>query len=187
LQLGRLTDEAGTLLDVLGGSLGQLGALTAPIHSRATALTAAQRNVAATKAEVDSLLDHLDTARRVAGPLAAGPASDLAAFMEALESLERSVAFLQGHARLAAVQAALGHAQALFNRALETCHADFTRTLVEATRAAMPPPAWVQQHLDDVITGALGCFCGDRGPVLSVLSRAESVLQEVLRVTHKRA
>ncbi|KIZ02022.1 Exocyst complex component 7 [Monoraphidium neglectum] len=152
--LGRLTDEAGTLLDVLGGSLGQLGALTAPIHSRATALTAAQRNVAATKAEVDSLLDHLDTARRVAGPLAAGPASDLAAFMEALESLERSVAFLQGHARLAAVQAALGHAQALFNRALETCHADFTRTLVEATRAAMPPPAWVQQHLDDVITEA---------------------------------
>ncbi|KAI8467925.1 MAG: Cullin repeat-like-containing domain protein [Monoraphidium minutum] len=150
--LGRLTREAGALLDVLGGSLGHLGALTAPIHSRATALTAAQRNVASTKAEVDALLDHLDTARRVAGPLAAGPASDLGGFMGALEALERSVAFLQGHTRLAAVQAALGQAQALFNRALETCHADFAATLAAATRDTAPPPAWLQQHLGDAVT-----------------------------------
>lgn len=153
LQLSRLTNEASTLLDILGDSLGQLGGLTAPIHSRATALTAAQRNVAATKGEVDVLLEHLETSRRVAGPLQAGPAADLAAFMEALESLERSVAFLHGHSRLAAVQAALGHAQALFNRALETCHADFASTLTEATREAAPSPAWVAEHLSDTISG----------------------------------
>lgn len=154
LQLGRLTTEAGALLDVLGGSLGTLGALTAPIHSRAAALTAAQRNVAATKAEADALLDHLDTSRRVGPTLAAGPAADLPAFLEALEALERSVAFLQGHARLAAVQAALGAGQALFNRALETCHADFAATLAAAARDGAPPPAWLQRHLGDAITGA---------------------------------
>ena len=151
--MSRLTNEAGALLDVLGGSLHQLGALTAPIHSRATALTAAQRNIAATKGEVDALLEHLDNARRGASALAAGPAADLGSFMSALEGLERSVAFLQGHASLSVVQAALGRAQSLFNRALETCHADFAATLAEATHAAAPSPAWVQENLAALITG----------------------------------
>jgi hypothetical protein len=154
-KLSRLTSEASSLLDVLGGSLDDLAVLTAPIHSRATALTAAQRNVAATKAEVDALLDALDTPRRAAAALHAGPAVDLAAFMEALEALERAVAFLHGHPRLAAVQAALGHAQGLFNHALETCHVDFAATLADGARAAAPPPAWVAQHLGDAITGAI--------------------------------
>jgi len=52
---------------MLGGRLSDLGRVTAPIHSRATALTAAQRNIAAAKEAVDSLLEHLDTSRRVRG------------------------------------------------------------------------------------------------------------------------
>ena len=63
--LNRLTSESVSLLDVLGGSLVELAAVTAPIHSRATALTAAQRNIGATKEAVDKLLEHLDTSRRV--------------------------------------------------------------------------------------------------------------------------
>ena len=149
-----MTSEAGGLLDSLGASLDSLSTLTAPIHSRATALTVAQRNIAATKGEVDALLEHLGTPRRVAAALQAGPASDLAAFLEGLEALERSVAFLQRHARLAAVEAALGYAQAVFNRALETCHADFAATLAEATRMCAPQPSWVAGHLGDALNGA---------------------------------
>ncbi|GBG00340.1 hypothetical protein Rsub_13072 [Raphidocelis subcapitata] len=152
--LSRLTSEAGGLLDSLGASLDSLGTLTAPIHSRATALTVAQRNIAATKGEVDALLEHLDTPRRVAAALQAGPASDLAAFLEGLEALERSVAFLQRHSRLAAVGAALGYAQAVFNRALETCHADFTATLADATRTCAPQPSWIVEHLGDTLDEA---------------------------------
>jgi hypothetical protein len=63
--LDRLTTEAGQLLDALGQSLYELTDLTAPIHARATALTAAQANVAETKKAVDELLEHLDTSRRV--------------------------------------------------------------------------------------------------------------------------
>lgn len=141
------------MLDVLGGSLGTLGALTAPIHSRAAALSAAQVHIAGTKGEVDALLEALDAARSLAGPLTAGPAAHLGAFLEALEALERSVAFLQGHTRLAAVQAALGSAQGLFNTALEACHADFTATLNESLAERAPSPAWVAQHLEDDING----------------------------------
>jgi hypothetical protein len=61
----RLTTEADQVLDSLGHSLHELTALTAPIHARATALTDAQRNIAATKAAVGELLEHLDTSRRV--------------------------------------------------------------------------------------------------------------------------
>lgn len=63
--LDRLSGEAVALLDVLAGTLGQLGVLTAPIHSRATALTCAARNIADAKSAVDKLLEHLDTSRRV--------------------------------------------------------------------------------------------------------------------------
>ena len=65
--LNRLTNESVQLLDVLGSSLAHLSSVTAPIHSRATALTAAQRNVGAAKEAVDKLLEHLDTSRRVSG------------------------------------------------------------------------------------------------------------------------
>jgi hypothetical protein len=70
--LNRLTNESVQLLDVLGGSLAQLSQVTAPIHSRATALTAAQRNIAAAKDSVDKLLEHLDTSRRVSNPIFLG-------------------------------------------------------------------------------------------------------------------
>jgi hypothetical protein len=63
--LDRLSSESSQLLDVLGATLHELTGLTAPIHSRATALTQAQRNIAAANAAVDELLDHLDTSRRV--------------------------------------------------------------------------------------------------------------------------
>lgn len=67
LLLDRLTTEAGQLLEVLGTSLHQLTVLTAPVHSRATALTHAQQNIASTKQAVDELVQHLDTSRRVSG------------------------------------------------------------------------------------------------------------------------
>jgi hypothetical protein len=63
--LDRLSNESSQLLDVLGHTLHELTGLTAPIHSRATALTQAQRNIAAANAAVDELLDNLDTSRRV--------------------------------------------------------------------------------------------------------------------------
>jgi hypothetical protein len=65
--LDRLTGEAGQLLDVLGHTLYELGKLTAPINQRATALTIAQTNVAASKQQIDELLDNIDTSRRVRG------------------------------------------------------------------------------------------------------------------------
>ncbi len=63
--LNRLTTEAGTLLDVLGSQLHDLTTMTAPIRSRASALTVAQQNITAIKGNVDELLEHLDTSRRV--------------------------------------------------------------------------------------------------------------------------
>lgn len=63
--LDRLSVESSDLLNVLGQTLHQLTALTAPIHSRATALTNAQQNIAAAKQAVDQLLEHLETSRRV--------------------------------------------------------------------------------------------------------------------------
>lgn len=63
--LDRLTKESVQLLNVLDSSLTHLSEVTAPIHSRATALTAAQHNIAGTKEAVDKLLEHLDTSRRV--------------------------------------------------------------------------------------------------------------------------
>lgn len=63
--LDRLTNESLELLDVLEHTLQDLTTLTAPIHSRATALTRAQHNIAAAKQAVDQLLGHLDTSRRV--------------------------------------------------------------------------------------------------------------------------
>ena len=66
--LDRLTGEAGQLLDVLGHTLYELGKLTAPINQRATALTIAQTNVAASKQQIDELLENIDTSRRVCLP-----------------------------------------------------------------------------------------------------------------------
>jgi hypothetical protein len=63
--LNRVTSEEGALLDLLATSLVDLTELTAPIQRRATALTTAHDNIAATKRAVDTLLDHLDTSRRV--------------------------------------------------------------------------------------------------------------------------
>lgn len=63
--LDRLTNESVQLLDVLGQTLHELTELTAPIHSRATALTNAQANINAGNQAVDELLEHLDTSSRV--------------------------------------------------------------------------------------------------------------------------
>jgi hypothetical protein len=65
--LNRLSNESVQLLELLGGNLAQLAQVTAPIHSRARALTAAQHNIAAAKDSMDKLLQHLDTSRRVSG------------------------------------------------------------------------------------------------------------------------
>ena len=63
--LDRLTDETGQLLDSLGRTLYDLNHLTAPIKSRASALTVAQTNIVAAKSRVDELVDHVSTSRRV--------------------------------------------------------------------------------------------------------------------------
>lgn len=63
--LDRLSNESVQLLDVLGHSLYEIANLTAPIHMRATALTSAQRNIAAAKDAVDQLIQHMGTSRRV--------------------------------------------------------------------------------------------------------------------------
>lgn len=63
--LDRLTSESVELLGTLGAHLQEVGSITSPIHSRTTALTGAQRNIAAAKQAVDELLEHLETSRRV--------------------------------------------------------------------------------------------------------------------------
>lgn len=63
--LQRLSSESVELLDVMDSTLADLSTLTAPIHSRATALTAAQRNIAVAVAALDELMQHLATPRRV--------------------------------------------------------------------------------------------------------------------------
>jgi hypothetical protein len=68
---------------VLGSSLADMGRLTAPIHSRATALTAAAANIAAAQGAVAALLQHLDTSRRVRGGARARECADAGAAAEA--------------------------------------------------------------------------------------------------------
>eukprot|EP00775_Hariotina_reticulata_P010615 gene10615-10773_t len=132
--LDRLSDESVQLLDVLGHSLYEVSNLTAPIHMRATALTSAQRNIAAAKDAVDQLIEHVGTSRRVQGVLEAGPASNLECFLDALQQLEASNDYLQKHNRLAAVKSAVQHTQVVFNRALEQYggNAGLVRELIPA-------------------------------------------------------
>eukprot|EP00878_Enallax_costatus_P013220 GHUV01013820.1.p1 GENE.GHUV01013820.1~~GHUV01013820.1.p1 ORF type:complete len:538 (+),score=189.34 GHUV01013820.1:921-2534(+) len=153
--LDRLTVESTDLLDVLGQTLHQLTALTAPIHSRATALTNAQQNIAVAKQAVDHLLEHLETSRRVQSVLEAGPGKDLDGFLDALSQLEHSNVFLQQHGSLAAVSQALAHSQQVFNRALEQCDADFRATLAASSRGHAPTTAWLRSNLDaDLAVGS---------------------------------
>lgn len=143
--LNRLASESVALLDVLGGSLAQLSAVTAPIHSRATALTAAQRNIGSAKESVDKLLEHLDTSRRVQPILEAGPVCNLDGFLDCLTQLEASNDFLVAHGSLAAVRAALEHSQSVFNKALEACDGDFRASLSAGSRSSMPDAVWLTQ------------------------------------------
>eukprot|EP00877_Chromochloris_zofingiensis_P001608 jgi/Chrzof1/11448/Cz05g37010.t1 len=152
LLLDRLTTEAGQLLEVLGTSLHQLTVLTAPVHSRATALTHAQQNIASTKQAVDELVQHLDTSRRVQFTLEAGPAKNLGAFLDGLQQLERSNTYLQDHGSLAAVRNASQHSQHVFDRALQQCEADFITTLNDGYKTCKPSLEWLNEHAADTIT-----------------------------------
>eukprot|EP00879_Flechtneria_rotunda_P025217 GHRR01026787.1.p1 GENE.GHRR01026787.1~~GHRR01026787.1.p1 ORF type:complete len:607 (+),score=217.54 GHRR01026787.1:931-2751(+) len=150
--LDRVTNESVQVLDVLGHTLYELTNITAPIRSRATALTAAQRNIAGTKAALDELLDHLNTGRRVQPMLEAGPGRDLHAFLDGLHELEQTTSYLQQHTSLTAVSQALQHSQALFNRALEQCDSDFRSSLTTGSRACATPAAWLRGKLDVKVT-----------------------------------
>jgi hypothetical protein len=85
--------------------------------------------------------------------LEAGPAGNLKIFLDALQQLEASNDYLQKHNRLAAVKSAVQHTQAVFNRALEQCDADFGSSLLAAGRSGMPGGAWLRSSLDIPLTG----------------------------------
>lgn len=138
-----LSNEAGGVLEQLSSRLESLTELTAPIHTRSFALTAAQTNVIKTKREVDKLLESLDTSRKLQPQVEKGAQRDLDTFLQNLQELERSLAYLQQHSQLASARQALAHAQTIFERAMQECSNDFTTALQQGSAAALPSAATI--------------------------------------------
>jgi hypothetical protein len=140
-----LSKEAGGVLEQLSSRLTSLTELTAPIHGRAFALTSAQANVIKTKREVERLLESLDTSRKLQPQVEKGAQRDLDTFLQNLQELERSLAYLQQHSQLASARQAIAHAQSIFERAMQECSNDFVTALQQGSAAALPSASTISK------------------------------------------
>jgi hypothetical protein len=167
--LDRLTDEAGQLLDSLGAGLAHLNDLTAPIKSRASALTVAQANIAAAKGRVDELVEHVSTSRRVSSSpithVASASTSSQCTLPQPLDSTSQHSTAQHSHShshRLA------GRTRAGWCRPFAACQAVCFLAAAAAARAGhMHSPSWTPVQGRWQIRGS---FCSCQGPWVACMS-----------------
>lgn len=155
-----VSNEAGDVLAALCSKLRHLSNITAPIHTKAKALTTAQQNMKATKELADALVQNLDKARKLEPRIDAGPYSDLDAYLVCLSELEQCIEFMKARGGLQAARAGLLRAQNVHERGMHECESDFVSSLSRMSREALPPGELLaakcsERFTEETLSGAL--------------------------------
>lgn len=139
-----VTQDACATLEVFRRKLREVDRMIQPVSQRANTISQVRESLRVARAQVDEVVDNLDTAKQVEAAIVTGPSKDFSGFLRAFERLEASINFLQGHEDVVAREVTLKDSLRLREMGVRMALDNFAELLRTHTTVPAPALLWEQ-------------------------------------------